>query len=606
MAEVGIRLAALAASPRLQRLHEPPLFPPLHPQEPCALCFRTEVAHARAADPEEVDDDVYTLIARPLRLAIEDKEQQLAAATAEIDALDKSVRELRGKLRDVSVRKQHGLTVAGGSPGGDGGDAGSDGSDGGSAAERGPRPFSESPGMASGDVSSVFGAPPSEFGGSARSAKHRSRHRKRASSPPLVLQLNIQCSCGDQLGNSFLGVSASSGKAQRSGNRRSTVRRQSVSPAAFLNNPSSRHQSLSVTQAGQGGASGLSPASRRTSRQSLFAKSALSSGAGTPRGDEQETGWASIRGAEAPRETVETVKYRFPIFATVNDVRLLEALGAVPMAILHTAQGRTVAWVLRHISSIYDAKHVSNVTCGFERRPRFFLPEFILDVHLRHRYGTRRLVMESCAALLCACHEQAQDPRVEAFVRFTVEYFEEPVLLRYLAVRRAVDDVVTGPEFSGHVRDESAIAEEMSVLVAARACAKQAAAETEPAVIEAYAATLRHVETIAYDVAPARAAAAVGRANLSKGTMAKWSDADRAAAGRAVARHAFMAALCENLKKALDGLKARAPSISDPLDIPALAEASAPLSPTSPLSGTNTNRRSSRNQSTQLSPIAVD
>nr|CAG4717603.1 unnamed protein product [Naegleria fowleri] len=116
---------------------------------------------------------------------------------------------------------------------------------------------------------------------------------------------------------------------------------------------------------------------------------------------------------------------------------------------------KSLPWLLKFMYGIYKSKLIAFLS-DVEKR-YITIPEFIFE-HLKHIYGTNKLVDEYALALLASVSRYSKkDRRVELFSKFINEDWNVNIVNFYLKVWKACEDSKVGPEFGyGRPGDDGA------------------------------------------------------------------------------------------------------------------------------------------------------
>ncbi|KAG2374808.1 hypothetical protein C9374_010552 [Naegleria lovaniensis] len=116
---------------------------------------------------------------------------------------------------------------------------------------------------------------------------------------------------------------------------------------------------------------------------------------------------------------------------------------------------KSLPWLLKFMYGIYKSKLIAFLSDVDKRY--ITIPEFIFE-HLKHIYGTNKLVDEYALALLASVSRYSKkDRRVELFSKFINEDWNVNIVNFYLKVWKACEDSKVGPEFGyGRPGDDGA------------------------------------------------------------------------------------------------------------------------------------------------------
>jgi hypothetical protein len=253
----------------------------------------------------------------------------------------------------------------------------------------------------------------------------------------------------------------------------------------------------------------------------------------------------------AKRVDVEQVTYRFPLFATARDARVLLCLGTASKQALTMSPSKSLPWLLKQISALYRQKLMNDLTSDFERFDRKSFPTFVFQIAFRQKYGEAALVSDAAAALLVGCQAFYTDARVDLFARFMAEYHSMTTLHSCLKLQRALDDISLGPEYSLACNDDEVDQRKMAMLVVTRVCEAMAKRkDTTPAEAAALAALPKLAMFHSESADALQAAKAMGRGAITERMAKQWTAEQREQAHRTVPRVVVLSQYCDLLRDA--------------------------------------------------------
>lgn len=116
-----------------------------------------------------------------------------------------------------------------------------------------------------------------------------------------------------------------------------------------------------------------------------------------------------------------------------------------------TGTPKTILWLLKLINNISRSKIQDDLIDNHSTT--LTMPEYVFS-HLKQIYGTDALVDEYCGALFATMTKHTSDPRCSTFSKFLTEEWGSNVLMHYLKLLKAFDDLKVGPEYNAYRQND--------------------------------------------------------------------------------------------------------------------------------------------------------
>lgn len=116
-----------------------------------------------------------------------------------------------------------------------------------------------------------------------------------------------------------------------------------------------------------------------------------------------------------------------------------------------TGTPKTILWLLKLINNISRSKIQDDLIDNHSTT--LTMPEYVFS-HLKQIYGTDALVDEYCGALFATMTKHTSDPRCSTFSKFLTEEWSSNLLMHYLKLLKAFDDLRVGPEYNAYRQND--------------------------------------------------------------------------------------------------------------------------------------------------------
>lgn len=133
--------------------------------------------------------------------------------------------------------------------------------------------------------------------------------------------------------------------------------------------------------------------------------------------------------------------------------RLQAVRNAFALAKSCTTTPKTTTWSLKLIHSLYKSKYKSDAALLTEQGELLTCAEHFVD-YMKQTYGTKRLVEEQMRFFLGALTKYKSDPRIDLFSQFFFGTFSKQMYRFFIRFRKLLDDSVSLFDSSAKIGDE--------------------------------------------------------------------------------------------------------------------------------------------------------